>query len=104
MALFDEKGAEIWQGGAPIRADGNNYVAEVAAAALVLDAAPSSIPLHLYMDSTSAMAAIQKGTISERRNIRTPARNWVNLAKTAIKRRTAALEVTCSFSSRDRNF
>jgi hypothetical protein len=41
MALFDEKGAEIWQGGAPIRADGNNYVAEVAAAALVLDAAPA---------------------------------------------------------------
>ena len=47
MALFDEKGSAVWQGGVPVRTDGNNYVAEVAAAALVLDVAPVDVPLHL---------------------------------------------------------
>ena len=93
IAVFDEKGTIIWKGGAPIRTDGNNYVAEVAAAAIVLDASPPHITLQMHVDSMAAINALQKGRLSERRNIRTPARNWVNLAKNAIRQRTAPLEI-----------
>ena|ERR1700744_5467851 len=58
VAVFDEKYNLIWQGGGGVRSDGNNFVAEMAAAALALNAAPKRIPVNLYMDSTSAMQAI----------------------------------------------
>jgi len=93
IALFDEKKEQIWQGGAPIRADGNNFVAEAAAAALVLDAVPPTATLQLHIDSTATIGAIQKGRLSERRNIRSAARNWVNLAKSAASRRATPVDV-----------
>ena len=96
IVLFDEKNKHIWKGGAPVRADGNNFVAEAAAAALVLDAVPPGFPLQLHIDSTATIYAIQKGRLSERRNIRSAARNWVNLAKMAAHARSASSKSSMS--------
>jgi ribonuclease HI len=92
VAVYNEKNKLIWQGGG-VRTDGNNFVAEMAAAALALEASPGHIPLQLYMDSTSAMQAINKGSLSERRNIRSAARRWANLARTAVRRRQAEIQI-----------
>ena len=93
VAVYDEKDSLIWEVGAGVRADGNNFVAEMAAAALALDASPQHIPLNLYMDSISAMQAIKKGKLSERRNVRSAARRWANLARMAVQRRQADLRL-----------
>jgi len=75
VAVYDEKEQLIWKGGAGVRTDGNNFVAEVAAAALALNASASYKQL------------------SERRNVRSSARRWVNLARTAIQERQAELQL-----------
>ena len=93
VAVYDEKSTLIWQGGAGVRTDGNNFVAEMAAAALALEASPKNIPIQLYMDSTSAIQAIRKGSLSERRNVRSAARRWTNLAREAIRERQAELHI-----------
>ena len=49
--------------------------------------------MHLYMDSVSAMQVITKGKLSERRNVRSAARQWANQAKSAIQQRQAVLKV-----------
>ena len=55
VAVYDEKNSLIWEVGAGVRADGNNFVAEMAAAALALDASPQHIPLNLYMFFSSLL-------------------------------------------------
>ena len=58
-----------------VRADGNNFIAEIAAAAVVLKACPSNgFNLKLRIDSTAAIGAITKGHVSERKRIRAAGR------------------------------
>ena len=102
MAVYDEKNSLICQMGAGVRTDGNNFVAEMAAAALALEASPQHIPLNLFSDSTSTLQALNKGTLSERRNVRSAARRWANLARMAVQRRQAELRLTHVRSHRGR--
>jgi len=60
----------VWSGGLIVRTDGNNFIAEMAAAAVVIKACPIQMPLTLRIDSMAAIGALSKGAISERRRIR----------------------------------
>ena len=53
-----------------VRSDGNNFLAEIAAAAVVVKACPPGLPLTLRIDSMAAIGAISKGHVSERRRVR----------------------------------
>src|SRR6185437_6051888 len=60
----------LWSGGLVVRADGNNFRAELAAAAVVLKACPKDTTLALKIDSTATIGAISKGIVSERKRVR----------------------------------
>ena len=65
-----------------VRADGNNFIAEIAAAAVVIKACPTGdFHLKLRIDSTAAIGAITKGYVSERKRIRAAGRAWRNLCR-----------------------
>ena len=59
--VTDERHSEIWQGGFHLRTEGNNFIAELAGAATVLNAIPPKCAATLWIDSTSTILAIQKG-------------------------------------------
>src|SRR6185503_4592375 len=58
---------QLWSGGFMVRTDGNKFIAEIAAAAVVIKACPPSIPLILRTDSLATIGAISKGSVSERK-------------------------------------
>jgi hypothetical protein len=60
----------VWSGGLVVRSDGNNFIAEMAAAAIVTKACPPSLDLTLRIDSMATIGAITKGIVSERKRIR----------------------------------
>lgn len=65
-----------------VRADGNNFIAEMAAAAMVIKACPNSdFLLKLRIDSTAAIGAITKGYVSERKRIRAVGRAWKSMSQ-----------------------
>ena len=72
---------EIYSGGLIVRTDGNNFIAEMAAAAAVVKACPTSVQLVLRIDSMATIGAITKGTVSERRRVRAAGRAWMNLCR-----------------------
>ena len=64
-----------------MRSDGNNFIAELAAAAIVVQACPSTLPLLLRIDSLAAIGAISKGPVSERKRVRASGRAWLNFSR-----------------------
>jgi hypothetical protein len=64
-----------------VRADGNNFIAEVAAISCAVKALPSGISMTLRSDSLAAIGAVSKGRVSERRRVRAPARPWLNFCR-----------------------
>ena len=64
-----------------VRTDGNNFIAELAAAALVIKACPQFLPLTLKIDSKAAIGALTKGVVSERKRVRAPGRAWLNFCR-----------------------
>ena len=56
----------ICSGGGAVRSDGNNFVAEMAAATVVIKALPPDRTLTLYIDSMAAIQALSQGPMSER--------------------------------------
>ena len=78
----------LWEGGFGIRTDGNNYVAELAAATVLLSSIPEGTKLTLFTDCKSAIFTLgSPGTISERRKMRTPSRIWALKGRKIIQRR-----------------
>ena len=65
---------EIWSGGLIVRSDGNNFIAEMAAAAIITKACPPQLELVLRIDSMATIGAITKGLVSERKRIRAAGR------------------------------
>ena len=65
-----------------VRSDGNNFIAEMAAAAIVTRACPPHLNLVLRIDSMATIGAITKGAVSERKRIRAAGRAWLNLCRT----------------------
>ena len=81
IVITDQLHRPLWSGGGVVRADGNNFIPEVAAAAIVIKACPKGLPLTLRMDSKAAIGAISKGLVSERRRVRAPGRLWLNFCR-----------------------
>ena len=81
VVVTDQEHKEVWSGGLTVRTDGNNFVAEVAAAAMVIKACPVLFPITLRIDSEAAIGALAKGTVSERKRIRAPGRPWLNFCR-----------------------
>ena len=83
--VTDELHREVWQGGYSFHSRGNNFLAELAAAATVLNGIPAGSSITLHLDSVAAIQAIQKGVLlSERRRIRNPGRIWMNWARAGL--------------------
>jgi hypothetical protein len=76
-----------------VRTDGNNFIAEMAAAAVVIKACPTQMPLTLRIDSMATIGALSKGVISERRRIRASGRAWVNLCRSASIQKGSYLRI-----------
>ena len=55
----------IYSEGGTVRSDGNNFVAEMAAATVVIKALPPNRTLTIYADSVAAIQALEQGLISE---------------------------------------
>jgi hypothetical protein len=80
--ITDEKHIPLWSGGCVVRTDGNNFIAELAAAAIVAKARPRNFSLLLRIDSMATIGAIAKGPVSERKRIRAAGRAWLNFSQT----------------------
>lgn len=83
-----------------VRADGNNFIAEMAAAAVVIKTCPNrDFLLKLRIDSTAAIGAITKGYVSERKRIRAAGRAWRNLCRSAYceKKKCISVEHVASY-------
>ena len=61
-----------------VRADGNNFIAEIAAAASVVKAIPKGIPVTLLIDSMATIGALSQDVVSERKRVRAAGRAWLN--------------------------
>ena len=57
-----------------VRSDGNNFIAEMAAAAIITKACPPQLELVLRIDSMATIGAITKGLVSERKRFRAAGR------------------------------
>ena len=71
----------IWSGGLIVRADGNNFIPEVAAAACVIQALPQNKSLTLRSDSLATIGSLKNILVSERKRIRAPGRAWLNFCR-----------------------
>jgi len=71
-----------------VRSDSNNFVAEMAAATVVIVALPPSRKVTLYVDSMATIQALGNlGPTSERRRIKSQGRAWKNFIRTRKKER-----------------
>jgi len=77
----------LWEGGMGIRTEGNNYVAELAAAAILLSSVPYQVHLTLFSDCLSAINTLGLPPLSERKRLRTPARIWAAMGQDARQKR-----------------
>ena len=73
--ITDQNNHQVWSGGLIVRSDGNNFVPEVAAAAIVIMAVPLAMPLTLRIDSMATIGALSQGIVSERKRIRAAGRS-----------------------------
>src|ERR1044072_6560778 len=77
----------IHTGGGTVRSDGNNFVAEMAAATIVIKALPPNRTLSMYVDSVAAIQALQEGLISERKRIKAQGRAWKSVVRPIIAKK-----------------
>ena len=87
IVLFDSNKQPIWEGGESIRTDGNNYVAEVAAASILLSSVPQHTKLTLLSDCQAAIFTLLGQPAPEKKLLRTPARAWTSLGQGALRNR-----------------
>jgi ribonuclease HI len=74
----------ICSGGGAVRSDGNNFVAEMAAATVVIKALPLDRTLTLHIDSMAAIQSLEQGPVSERKRIKMQGRAWKSFLKTTL--------------------
>ena len=93
IVITDQSDKTLFSGGMVVRADGNNFIPEVAAAAIAIKACPRGLPMNLKMDSKAAIGAITKGLVSERRRVRAPGRAWLNFCRLDYQMKKQHLKV-----------
>jgi hypothetical protein len=93
IIVTDSKDRTIWSGGMTVRADGNNFIPELAAAATAIKACPVGLPMTLRIDSTAAIGAISKGVLSERKRVRAAGRAWLNFSRQDFMEKRHAIQI-----------
>ena len=73
--------------GGAVRSDGNNFIAEMAAATVLLKALPPNRTLTMYIDSMAAIQALGEGLISERKRVKAQGRAWKSFVRPIIAER-----------------
>src|SRR5579872_2901918 len=76
ISITTDAHTHIFNGGGVVRSDGNNFIAEMAAAAVVIHALPQDRNLTMYIDSMATIQALEEGAVSERRRIKMQGRAW----------------------------
>ena len=74
----------IYSGGGTVRSDGNNFVAEMAAATIVIKSLPPNRTLTMYVDSIATIQALEQRPISERKRIKAQGRAWKSFIRPTI--------------------
>ena len=82
VVITDPNHKLLFEGGMTLRSDGNNFMAELAAASCVIKALPPTVSATLRIDSKATIGALSKGAVSERRRIRAAGRPWLNFCRT----------------------
>jgi ribonuclease HI len=98
IIITDSKERPVWSGGMVVRADGNNFIPELAAAATAIKACPIGLPMTLKMDSTAAIGAISKGVVSERKRVRAAGRAWLNFSRQDFMEKRQSIKIQHVFS------
>ncbi len=62
--VVDEKEQTLYEGGGIVRSDGNNFIPEIAAAAITLNALPSHLQAEIFIDSQATIGAIKEKPLS----------------------------------------
>ena len=81
IVVTDNLDQTIWSGGLIVRTDGNNFIAEIAAASIAITGCPLGVAMLLKTDSTAAIGALARGIVSERKRVRTAGRPWINFCR-----------------------
>jgi len=93
IVVTDNKHSSVWAGGMVVRTDGNNFVAELAAAAIAIKACPPLFPLKLCIDSKAAIGALTRGAVSERKRVRAAGRAWLNFCRDDFARKAHHIQI-----------
>ena len=93
IIVMDEKNQTLYKGGGIVRSDGNNFIPEIAAAAIVLNALPNHLYADIFIDSQATIAAIKEKPISERRRIRSSGRAWKAFIRSGMKGKTQQVQI-----------
>ena len=81
-----------------VRSDGNNFVAEMAAASIVIKALPQNRTMTMHIDSQAAIQALTQGTVSERKRIKMQGRAWKSFIKTTMAKRRPNQHSVCKIA------
>jgi ribonuclease HI len=84
IVLTDPQHKVLWSGGMVVRADGNNFIPELAAASCVIKALPKDKSLTLRIDSLATIGALKHILVSERKRIRAPGRSWLDFCRASL--------------------
>jgi len=93
IVVLDEKNQTLYKEGGIVRSDGNNFIPEIAAAAIVLNALPNHLYADIFIDSQATIAAIKEKPLSERRRIRSSGRAWKTFIRSGMKGKTQQVQV-----------
>ena len=83
----------ITSGGGIVRSDGNNFVAEMAAATVLLKALPPNRTVTMHIDSMATIQALGEGLISERKRVKAQGRAWKSFIRPTIAERKHQISI-----------
>src|SRR5207302_3624520 len=83
----------LYKEGGTVRSDGNNFIPEIAAAAIVLSAVPNHLNADIFIDSQATIAAIKEKPLWERRRIRSSGRAWKSFIRSGLKGKTQQVQI-----------
>ena len=81
----------VFLGGGTVRSDGNNFIAEMAAATVVIKALPPDRTMTMYIDSMATIQALQQGPVSERKRIKMQGRAWKSFLMPTLREKRPQL-------------
>src|SRR6185503_16740319 len=93
LVIADRQSNPIWTVGFVVRSDGNNFIPELAAAAIAVKAVPPEMHLTLRSDSLATIGAISKGPVSERKRVRAAGRPWLNFCRQDLSDKRSQLRI-----------